>query len=149
MILVDLVLFEVILPDLPALGTSAEHLWLLLQNHPTYRAWRSLQRAFLNRTVECNGFPAALDCNDDHAANDRYFHATICAPEACDPKWLRDRVICMNHQNQHCLNVYVIGIAGYPMVNGLFSMSMFLAMSTHFIKCIVALPHICDNLDVL
>ena len=77
-----------------------------------------------------------MDFTDDAASSDLYHEAKAKTENIAD---IVDRVLCLNHINMHCQTSTVVSVFGHNPVHSLFSLSVYLALSTYFLRCILKL----------
>ena len=128
--------FELVMPPLAVPTTSAKALWAALRGHPLTQPVMRFKRALLDRAVESGGQAFDLSCTDAASGNDLLF-AAECIVD--DPRWAKDRILCMNHQNHHTMMVLVHAVVGIALVSALYTMSSFLRMGTYLLRCVLAL----------
>ena len=77
-----------------------------------------------------------MEQTDNASGNDLYFAGT-CQVDSAD--WVKDRVLCLSHQNHHCGMALVHTVVGVPVVSQLYTIASFLRMGTYMLRCVMAL----------
>ena len=129
--------FEFISHPSTLASCSARNMWGALRSHPTMARYRSCKKALLDRASQ-TGLSFDIDHGDDASGNDLYFAAACCSD---NPKWIKDKVKCFNHQNHHCFITLIVAVVGMTVVSNLFSLAVYLSLGTYFLRCALALPH--------
>ena len=119
--------FEISIPPLPVPTTSARSLWGVLRQHPLLEGARRFKQALLDAAAEAGSLALDFDQTDAASGNDLYF-AACCKVDS--PAWVKDRVLCMSHQNHHSLMTIVHAVSGVPLVGSLYTMASILRMGT-------------------
>jgi len=112
-------------------------LWSALRHHKAVAAIQKFKHALLNRTAASGGLPFDLNQSDNASGNDLY-HAATCLKDPAT--WIKDQQICMNHQTQHSIIIFVVVTFGMQVVSALYTIVAFISMGTHLVRCLLALP---------
>ena len=103
-VVVELAIPPVVLPD----GTS-KSLWTALRNHASIRQVQRLKEALLRCAAQSRcadgraGMAFDIDQMDAASSNAKYHAAAVQRDCALIPELAKGKVLCQNHQNQHCL----------------------------------------------
>ena len=101
---------EIVVPPVAVASSSAKSLWSALREHPLTQPTMRFKTALLDVAVATpGGLGFDIDQTDNASGNELYF-AAACAKD--NPSWVKDRVLCLNHQNHHCVMTVVTGVLG-------------------------------------
>ena len=129
--------FGLCLPPEAIPSSSSRCLWDRFRNLEYLEPVRAFKAELLDRAAQSGGMPVDFENTDNASGNDLYFSACENVDMLAHPTWIKARVLCFNHSNQHTVVWLIASVLSVALVSKMAAVAQFLSMGTHMLRLVL------------